>query len=145
MRRLHPRCIPAVILTVVAAVWAVAAGAGDFCCAVCGCHDRTNKVCHLVCETRKVQITCWGLQEEDFCVPGPSSRGDRHCETICESSLPCTERQFVWFDWAPSCTATVFTRKKLQKRIVTREVPSYKWVTEDLCPRCAGEVTTTTH
>ena len=83
-------------------------------------------------------MTCYGCKEEDFCVPGPSRPGDEHCEQICESSLPCAQRRFVWSEWLPSTTADLFTRKKLQKRTVTREIPSYKWVTEELCPQCAA-------
>lgn len=105
-------------------------------------HERTSQVCRLVCETKKVQITCYGCKEEDFCVPGPSRPGAEHCEQICESSLPCAQRRFVWTEWFPACTADLFTRKTLQKRTVTREIPNYKWVTEDLCPRCAANCDT---
>ena len=136
--------IPRVTAAALAAVCiaTLASHAGDLGCALCGCHDRTSKVCHRVCEMKKVTITCYGCKEEDFCVPGPSCPGDKHCETICESSIPCAERQFVWCEWIPSCKAKVLSRKKLQKRTVTREVPTYKWVTQDLCPQCAADCDT---
>ena len=142
MRCLSLRHVAAVCLTVLAALPALSLEAGELCCALCGCHDRTTKVCRLVCETKKVPITCYGCREEDFCVPGPSTPGAEHCEAVCGSSLPCAQRRFVWSEWFPAGSADVFTRKKLQKRTVTREVPSYKWVTEDLCPRCAADCET---
>lgn len=32
--------------------------------------------------------------------------------------------------------ATMFTRTKLMKKTITKEVPTYKWVVEDLCQHC---------
>jgi hypothetical protein len=41
----------------------------------------------------------------------------------------------VWTEWVPGC-ATIRTRKKLMKQTITKTIPSYKWVVEDLCPHC---------
>ena len=141
MRCLSVCQLAAVCLTMIAALPAMRLEAGEICCAHCGGHERTSKVCRLVCETRKVQITCYGCKAEDFCLPGPSRPGAEHCEEVCAASLPCAQRRFVWTEWFPSSTADLFTRKKLQKRPLTREIPSYKWVTEDLCPHCAAALT----
>jgi hypothetical protein len=111
-------------------------------CARCGTPHDCCKICRLEKSERKVSIVCWGVECEDFCVPGPSHRGDKHCETVCTPNDPhcggvaSQAKPWVWFDWLPSCSAQMYTRKKLMKRTITRTVPSYKWVVEDLCPRC---------
>jgi hypothetical protein len=123
------------IFDLIAASGALAAG--DCCCAHCGCACSGQKVCRLVCEEKKVDVICWGCKCEDFCVPGPSKPGCRHCECVCgDCSAPCDctvphakSKAFVWTDWVPGC-ASIFTKKKLMQKIVTKTVPSYKWVVE---------------
>jgi hypothetical protein len=70
-------------LTVVAAYitqyGAIAAGC-DHCNRDCGC----RKVCRLVCEEKKVEITCWGIECEDFCLPKHGKPGCKHCELVCD-------------------------------------------------------------
>ncbi len=114
---------------------------GTNCCAKCGCQSRCNQVCRLICEDKKVQEVCWGVQTEEFCIPGPSTPGCEHSEKVCEPGPdpkdPCTaSHKFVWTSWIPSMTAKIFTKKKLMKKTVTKTVPNYKWVVEDLCPEC---------
>jgi len=117
--------------------------AGDCCCAHCGCACKGQKVCRLVCEEKKVDVICWGCKCEDFCVPGHSKPGCRHCECVCgECGDPCDcskphakSKAFVWTDWVPGC-ASIFTKTKLMQKTITKTVPSYKWVVEDLCPEC---------
>jgi hypothetical protein len=112
-------------------------------CDHCGGAGACQKVCRLVCETKKVEITCWGCKCEDFCVPGPSKPGCKHCETVCEDGAEGCDpngvhyqpQKFVWTEWIPGC-ATIRTRKKLMKKTITKTIPSYKWVVEDLCPHC---------
>ncbi len=111
-------------------------------CARCNCHDRCHKVCRLVCEEKKVEVVCWGCEAEDFCVPGPSCPKCEHCEMVkCGgeeggNDAVCTQpTKFVWTEWIPGC-AKIFTKKKLMKRTITKKVPSYKWVVEDLCKSC---------
>jgi hypothetical protein len=115
-----------------------AAAAGG--CCKCGCPQAT-KVCRLVCEEKKVQVTLWGVRDEDFCVPGPSKVGCRDCEVVADpkenDKTPCYEpKKFSWTQWIPSGCPTMFTKQKLMKKVVTKTVPSYKWVVEDLCAEC---------
>ena len=58
--------------------------AGDGCCAQCGCHAPCQKMCHWVYEEKKVEVVCWGMKCEDFCVPGCSQRGCWHNDTVCD-------------------------------------------------------------
>ena len=115
-------------------------------CASCGGCDDCEKCCRLVCEEKKVEITCFGFKCEDFCLPGHSHRGCKHCEMVCEEceegkpvdpKAPCTkEKKFVWYDWIPGCAEDVCTKRKLQKKTITKKVPTVKWVVEDLCCDC---------
>lgn len=147
MRR-HPlRLMWGVIVAMsLAIVVSTRARAGVGCCAHCGCEEGFQKVCRLVCEEKKVSITCWGCKHEDFCVPGASKPGCRHCETVCNQCASpdaqdvCSQPQkFVWREWIPSQGAKVYTKKKLMKQTVTKTVPNYKWVVEELCPRCESK------
>jgi hypothetical protein len=118
--------------------------AGRLCCSHCGCEDQCEKVCRLVKEEKKIDVICWGCKCEDFCLPKPSSRCCEHCEMVCaEDGKPCDpespcvkEKKFVWTEWIPGCGATMHTKKKLMKKVITKKVPSYKWVVEDLCKQC---------
>lgn len=112
----------------------------DHCGQVCPC----QKTCRLVCETKKVEITCWGCKCEDFCIPGPGKPGCKHCETVCEhceigdpKGVHSQPQKFVWTEWIPGC-AKIHTKKKLMKKTVTKTIFSYKWVVEDLCPHCVA-------
>jgi hypothetical protein len=119
------------------------ASAGDGCCAHCGCNTHCRKVCKLVEEEKEVEIVCWGSKCEDWCIPGPSCPGCKHCKMVCvdcEKNCDChephaTPKKFVWRDWVPGC-ASVHTKKKLMKKVVKEKVKSFKWVVEDLCPEC---------
>lgn len=109
-------------------------------CCRCGCAEATQ-VCRLVCEEKKVQVTLWGVKDEDFCVPGPSRPVGKDCEMVGDpkenEKTPCYEpKKFSWTQWAPSGCPTLFTKQKLMKKVVTKTVPSYKWVVEDLCAEC---------
>jgi hypothetical protein len=120
---------------------------GELCCALCGCKDSCQKVCRLVCEDKKVDVICWGVKCEDFCVPGPSKPCCKQCDMICddcnkkpkEGDPIATPKRFVWREWIPSSCANIFTKKKLMQRIDTKKVPSYKWVVEDLCAKCESK------
>lgn len=115
--------------------------AGDGCCAKCGCQCEPTKVCRVVEDKRKVSVVCWGIEEEPVCVPGPSQRGCKNCEDVCESDGSCLHgcpRKLVWTDWLPGCRAKVYTHKKLMKKTVTKTVPAFEWVAEDVCPQCAA-------
>jgi hypothetical protein len=119
-----------------------AVNAGEH-CHHCGCSACCEKVCRLVVEDKKVDVICWGCKCEDFCLPGPSCRGCKNCDEVCnfcdekDPKAPCAQPQkFVWYDWIPNPCADLHTKKKLMKRTVTKTVPGYKWVVEDLCPGC---------
>jgi len=140
------RCCAALLLTT---LLATPAQADVGCCAECGCHTPCRKVCRLVCEEKKVDVTCWGCKCEEFCVPNPSCPGCRHCKTVCadckakcDPKAPHTEpKAFVWFNWFPN-GARIYTRAKLMKKTETVTVPGYKWVVEDLCQQCAANSVT---
>ncbi len=141
-----PFCSPRMILGLLlslglAATVAAVARAGIGCCAHCGGSEGCQKVCRLVCEDKKIAVTQWGCQCEDFCVPGPSQPGCQHedfvADECCDPKAPCSEpKRFVWTEWVPGCGAKVYKKKKLMKRTVTKTVPGFKWVVEDLCPQC---------
>ena len=118
--------------------------AGEGCCSHCGCSaNRCKKICRLVQEDRKITTTCWGMQCEDFCVPGPSTPDCKHCETVCSEGPDDTQicvkpKRLVWTSWIPGCDQEIFTKRKLMKKTVTKAVPSFKWVVEDLCEKCTA-------
>lgn len=142
MRYLPSASLVRVLVTLVLLILVVGrAQSGDLPCAGCGRTGSCQKICRLVCEEKKVQIICWGSQCEDFCLPGPSKPGCQHCELVCEGDTdpksPCTKpKKFVWTDWIPANCGKVHTKTKLMKRTVTKKVPSFKWVVEDLCAEC---------
>jgi hypothetical protein len=120
-------------------------GEGPARCAHCGCQADCHKVCRLVCEEKKVQVTCWGCKYENMCLPGPSTPGCEHCDTLCDEpdksgkGPDCVKpKDFVWKEWIPGC-ATIHTKTKLMKKTVTKKVPSFKWVVEDLCQECQAK------
>lgn len=130
-----------------------AAVAGKLCCLHCGRDDGCRKVCRLVCEPRKITTVCWGRQCEDFCIPGPTCPGCKKCESVCAEcydprdpkGVQTRPKPLVWREWIPGSCAQVHTKAKLMKKTVTKSVPSYQWVVEDLCPQCLMECTPPAH
>ncbi len=118
----------AVLCLALAGMIVPAWGKGHSGCPECG-GRRVKKVCRLVCETKKETEVKYGCESEDFCVPGPSRRCGVRCE---KDECGHVHRDYVW---QPSC-AQIRTRKKLMKKEVTREVPSFKWVVEEVCRDC---------
>ncbi len=121
------------------------AGEGLLRCRLCSSCENCCKVCRLVKEDRKITTTCWGYKCEDFCAPDPSCPDHDHCEMVCQSKgdarEPChCPKPLVWTHWIPGGCGTVYTKKKLMKKTVTKKVPSYKWVVEDLCAACQTKV-----
>lgn len=131
-----------VVATVIARHWGcIQAGEKSLECKLCSDNQGCQKVCRLVQEDKKVTTTCWGYQCEDFCAPGPSWPGDEQCEIVHggngQSKEPCSVAKSIrWMHWIPGDCGTVYTKKKLMKKTVTKTVPGYKWVVEDLCPAC---------
>ena len=101
-------------------------------CDHCGCQASCQKVCRLVCETKKVPKITYDCQCEDFCVPGPSIRS-----TACDE---CGHKHHVY---TPQC-AKLRTRTKLIKNETTEEKVVYKWVVENVCCDCAQKPGTST-
>ena len=142
------RCLMVAVVGFPVAVRTCAGGHG---CAQCGCTMECEKVCRLVCEEKKVEVVCWGCKSEDFCNPGPSKPGSKHCEPVCgncgEQADPkephSAPKKFVWREWIPGC-AKVYTNKKLMKLTTTKTIPSYKWVVEELCRTCAAKCASAT-
>lgn len=138
-------CVVGLAAIVVLAYSSAMTNAGDLCCSQCGCQDCC-KVCRLVPEDKKVPVVCWGLKCEDVCLAGPSCRGCKNCEEVCQSSEkgadgPCVAPQnFVWYDWIPGCSKGIYTKKRLMRKTVTKTVPSFKWVVEDLCSACEAKL-----
>ncbi len=116
-------------------------------CCHCGSCAPCKKVCRIVCEMKKVEITCWDVECEDFCplLPrlgrdpcSPSASSDCTPEpSCCGSCGPCTSGCPERCIKPPKC-GLMRTKKKLVKRTVTREVPVYKCVVECVCCDCRG-------
>ncbi|HEV3024035.1 MAG TPA: hypothetical protein VGX76_16280 [Pirellulales bacterium] len=98
-------------------------------CERCGCRQNCNKVCRLERGTKTEKKTEYSCEHEDFCVPGPS----RKCGVTCECDGHGHKRRHVV--WQPTC-AKVRTRTKLVKKEVSKEVPDYRWVVEEICCGC---------
>jgi hypothetical protein len=96
-----------------------------------------EKVCRLVCETRKVEFTCWKSDFEDFCVPMPSEQ----CAECTIDACNCKEgadgcgKVFKFGLWQPTC-AKVKSARHLYRKTVVREIPSYRWIVEARCHQC---------
>ena len=100
------------------------------CCNQCG----VQKTCKVVCEMKKVKKTSWVVKCEEFC---PSLPGCGHgcksscggsCDTGCDSDCcgdPCASLQKPMVP--PKC-GKVRSRKKLVKKEITCEVPTYKCI-----------------
>lgn len=104
------------------AAWSVESLGREGQCSHCGCCCQCEKVCRMVCEMKDVKTTHYGCKCEDFCVPGRSQK----CQTAC--------------DCEPTLIPTVShikTKKILVKREEVTKKPTYKFVVEYVCPKCA--------
>lgn len=129
------------LATAVCAMTTSASFAGGLCCKICGEDGECRKVCRLECTEKKIATTCWSFKEEDFCLPLPSHPTCSHEECVCDDCDPDAPKPHFptirfWREWSPAACGKVFTRRKLMKKTVTKTVPSYKWVVEELCPAC---------
>jgi hypothetical protein len=111
-------------------------------CAHCGCRSCScRKICRLVCETRKITTTCWGMACEDVALPGPSEPVCRQGEMVNplmadDRNLITRPKRRVWTLWRPPEGPDVFTKRKLMKKTISKSVPSYRWIVEDICGNC---------
>jgi len=120
------------------------------CCGHCGRRSVCDKVCRVVCEMKEVKKTVWTVETEEFCVPMPNCGhgcqqgcgscgscdaggcGEESCTTCgCDPCESLRNRKVV----PPRC-GPVRCRKKLVKKEITCEVPTYKCVVEFCCPGC---------
>lgn len=136
---------PLVVFSISLLAAALAYADGLF-CSSCGASSGCCKVCRLVREDKKITVTCWASKDEDFCLGGPSRRDCDHCEMVCDEKTsdpkaPCAHpKRMVWSDWIPNCHARMYTKHKLMKKTVTKSVPSFKWVVEDMCGQCKSRI-----
>jgi|SRR4051794_33120349 hypothetical protein len=94
------------------------------------------KVCKLVCEQKKLTVTCYGCKCKDICIPGRSQDGCKHCATCSgASAAKCGECppkcEFCWRDWCPCGCAEPRTIHLLTKYQAEKKVPWYHWEVVD--------------
>jgi hypothetical protein len=99
--------------------------------ACCGC-----KVCKLVCEQKKLTVTCYGCKCKDICIPGRSQDGCKHCATCSGgSAAKCGECppkcEFCWRDWCPCGCAEPRTIHVLTKYQAEKKIAWYHWEVVD--------------
>jgi hypothetical protein len=63
-------------------VFACPANCGE-CMYGCCSRPACGKVCKLVCETKKLTVTCYGSDCKQICLPGRSVPGCKHCCVTC--------------------------------------------------------------
>lgn len=137
-----------VISLAACALFAGAAMAGDCCSKPACCDDGCQKTaCKIVCVMKKVKKTVWVVECEPICIANPDcKRSCRGCKTGCDCDTgcdigcgcgncdPCAEllaRPMV----KPKCR--MICRKKLVKKTIICEVPTYKCITVP-CGSCCG-------
>jgi hypothetical protein len=108
---------------------------------------------------KDVKVTCYACKEQDICIPGHSTKCGEVCEPNpcclahpddCETcqnrshgflsglcTQPTSEHRTLW---EPSCSGKIRSVNKLVKYEATKKVPTYKWVVEYCCERCAAEI-----
>jgi hypothetical protein len=107
-----------------------------------------DKVCKLVCETKKLTAICYGNESKEICLPGPSRAGCKHCETCCgdcqcDPSASCQESapkcEFCWRDWFACGCATPRSVKVLTKYQAEKKICWYHWeVVDASCCDCVS-------
>ncbi len=130
-----------------AALLAGAATAGDFCNKSACCNKCGGQItCKIVCEMKKVEKIVWAVECEPICAANPGCKhGCDACNTVrgsndcggCGKCGPCAEllsRPLV----KPHCTPPR-CRKKLVKKTIVCEVPTYKCVPVSCCPCCGND------
>lgn len=128
-------------------------------CNHCGCQSHCQKICHVICEMKDVKVVCYGCKEQDICIPGHSTKCGEVCEpNPCCLAHPddceaCQNRSHGFLDglcrepecehrtlWEPACSGKIRSVNKLIKYEATKKVPTYKWVVEYCCDKCAADV-----
>ena len=111
--------------------WAVDSLGHAGCCSHCGCNCACEKVCRMICEMKDVKKTCYTCKCEDFCVPGPSQRCQSACGN-CGHCKDCREASFI------PTAAYIKTKKVPVKHETVVKKPTYRFVVEYVCPKCAA-------
>jgi hypothetical protein len=107
---------------------------GDGCCTNCGRNCRVKPVCRIVCEMKEVKEWVYECECEDFCVPGPGKKVGCYCDQ--DPNCPCKcESKPIY----KPCWCEMFHRKKLIKKEVVKQVPTYKCVVEYVCVECCNQ------
>lgn len=124
------------------------------CCAHCGCKAPCRQVrCQIICDYTEVEIKCWDVKCEDYCLPIPvlgSCLGGKKscdpcrssgCEVGCGSSCgSCAQGRCCGGKCEPAVTCgKPRVKKKLMLRIVKVKKPVYKCVTNYLCGGCEAD------
>ena len=101
-----------------------------------------TKVCRLKQEKKKVTVTWWGTECEEFCVTGPSQECTEHCEPIdcSDKKVHSLPKAFRWIEWLAPEHAEMLTKKKLMKKQIEKEISVWVWKVEDLCAQCKENV-----
>ncbi len=116
-------------------------------CCEKSCGSCCGTTCKIVCEMKKIKKTVWAVECEQICVAEPNCDGccksKCGCNGCCEDGCcgdkccdPCAallNRPLV----KPKC-CKVHCRKKLIKKTVTCEVPTYKCIIVP-CSSACGE------
>jgi hypothetical protein len=121
-----------------------------------GKNCRGDRNCEMACEAcggsglLGAGILCGGCGGKGSC-GGKGHGGSSHkggdcgcggkgcvCHMSTSENLVGPSKYFVWFNWTPGC-ATTRCVKRLVRRTVTKEVPSYEWVIQDLCKGCSDK------
>jgi hypothetical protein len=123
-----------------AAAEAYPGASGDLVAGGCGCTGGLVPVCRRVPIKRKKPHTEYSMKRETVCVPGcgclrPRLAGHRSGEctpcgcTSCGSDSACGQ---------DACgDVRIRSRKSLLKKVTQREVESYEYKVEWVCPSCA--------
>ena len=114
----------------------------DFCLGGPSCPDCEE--CESVCANCASKASNQTEGKESTAKTDSKSKGDESAAKSdskkAESKEPLDVRsrakRFVWTRWIPGPCGDVYTRKKLMKKTVTKTVPSFKWVVEELCDQC---------
>jgi len=110
--------------------WSVENLGHEGCCSHCGCCCQCQKVCRMVCEMKETKKTCYTCKCEDFCVPGPSKQCATNCG--CGKCKECREAACI------PTVAYIKTKKVPVKHEEIVKKPTYKFVVEYVCPKCAA-------
>jgi hypothetical protein len=124
------------------------AGHHGGCCANCGCHCPTRKVCRWEWEEKEVKEVVWKCECEDFCIPGPSplchAPQCEECADCCENCAGghCDKPLGGFLHHKKKCglpcSCKVRTKNILVRTEKIKKVKVPKCVIEDVCDRCCG-------